>query len=322
MAVLRPRFFFAPGVGAGVETTYSRAMDEKLPLQVERLLRPSELKRLLRERGVKLRRSLGQHFLVDRATLERILEAILALEPREVVEVGAGVGTLTCALAPRVQRLWAVEVDPRLIPLLSESVSPWPQVEVIQADFLDLSLGEFGRGALVVGNLPYRITSQVLLKVLRERVRGGAFLVQWEVGEKLVAPPGPRASRLGTHLRAYYQLELLGRVPRTVFFPRPEVDAALLRLRQLPRPLITAPPESFERTLAILFGTRRKTLRRALASVLTLPQVDRLLAELELDPRRRGESLELGELDRLANALAARLPPAPDQPPPQNGDLG
>jgi 16S rRNA (adenine1518-N6/adenine1519-N6)-dimethyltransferase len=282
-------------------------MPENLPPQAERLLRPSQLRGLLRERGIKLRRSWGQHFLVDRATLVHILEAILELSPAQVVEVGAGVGTLTCALAPHVEKLWAVEVDRRLIPLLAESVGPWPQVEIIQADFLTLPWNQFGDRALVVGNLPYRITSPVLLRLLRARPPGAVFLIQWEVGEKLVAPPGPEASRLGTHLRAYYRLELLRRVPNTVFFPPPEVDAALIRLQRLPAPLITAPPEAFERTLALLFQARRKTIRRALASLLPLPEVDALLSQLGLDPRRRGETLDLEELDRLASALAPRL---------------
>ncbi len=272
------------------------------------LTRPSELRDLLRRHGIRLRRGLGQHFLVDGNVLGHIVTAALEPGTRRAVEVGAGVGTLTRALAPHLERLWAVEVDPRLIPILREQVAQWPQVEVVQADFLDLPLARFGEDLLVVGNLPYRITGPVLVKLIRERPRvsWGVFLVQWEVGEKLVFPPGPRASRLGVHLRAYYELELLRRVPRTVFHPPPEVDSALIRLRRLPRPRISSPPEAFEAVLRVLFWARRKTIRRALMALVPREEVDALLRELGLDPQLRGEVLDIPQLDRLARALRAR----------------
>lgn len=274
------------------------------------LTRPSELRSLLSRHGIRLRKELGQHFLVDGNILGHIAAAALATACSRAVEVGAGVGTLTCALAPHLERLWAVEVDPRLIPILRRQVATFPNVEVVHADFLDLPLNRFGRELLVVGNLPYRITSQVLLKLIRERSRvaWGTFLVQREVGEKLIAPPGPQASRLGVHLRAYYQIEVLRRVPRTAFFPRPEVDSVLIRLRRLSTPLISSSPETFERVLALAFSGRRKTLRRALASRLPVKEVDRILSQLGLDPTVRGEALPLSELDRLAKALEPVLP--------------
>lgn len=273
-----------------------------------RLTRPTELRDLLARHGIRLRHSLGQHFLVDENVLSRIVEAALEPRPERVVEVGAGVGTLTVALAPHVRKLWAVEFDERLIPILRHQMAPFPHVEVVHADFLRLSLADFGQGLLVVGNLPYQITSGVLLKLIRERdnVAWGVFLVQREVAEKLVAPPGPEASRLGVHLRAYYDLALLRKVPRTVFFPPPEVDSALIRLSRLPAPRISAPPDVFERVLATLFAGRRKTIRRALAALLSLPEVDGILSELGLDPQRRGETLTVEELDQLACALSSR----------------
>jgi len=130
------------------------------------------------------------------------------------------------------------------------------------------------------------------------------------VGEKLVAPPGRGTSRLGVHLRAYYDVEFARRVPRNVFFPPPEVDSALIRLRRLPQPRITAPERAFEETLALLFSGRRKTLRRALLGRLAAGEVDRVLAEVGLDPRVRGESLPLDQLDAIARTLQDTAPPA------------
>lgn len=270
-----------------------------------RLSSPTVLRDLLARHGVRLRSELGQHFLVDENILARILEITEASGDETAVEVGAGAGTLTSALAPLVRDLVAVEVDRRLIPVLEETTSSHPNVRVIHGDFREISLGSSGERILLVGNLPYGITSDVLLKLIREReaVERAVFMVQAEVGTKLVAPPGPEASRLGVHLRAYFDVEVARKVPRTVFFPPPDVDSALIRLRKLPQPRITAPEQAFERTLALIFSGRRKTLRRALLSQLSVEVVDQILAEAGLDPRVRGEALPLETLDRLTEAL-------------------
>lgn len=272
-----------------------RAMERKLTS-------PTVLRDLLARHGVRLRSELGQHFLVDENVLRRIVELAEPRPDETAVEVGAGAGTLTGALAPRVRELLAVEVDRRLIPVLEETTAAYPNVRVVPGDFRELPLASIGEGILVVGNLPYGITSDVLLKLLREReaVDRAVVMVQREVGEKLVAPPGPGRSRLGVHLAAYFEVELVRKVPRTVFFPPPEVDSALVRLRKLPQPRIAAPEEAFERTLALVFSGRRKTLRRVLVGQLSAKEADRILAEAGLDPRVRGEVLPLEALDRLA----------------------
>jgi 16S rRNA (adenine1518-N6/adenine1519-N6)-dimethyltransferase len=271
-----------------------------------KLTSPTVLRDVLTRHGVRLRSELGQHFLADGNTLARILELAEARGDEVAVEVGAGAGTLTCALAPHVRELIAVEVDRRLIPILAETTASHPNVRVLQGDFRKLALSSFGERLLLVGNLPYGITSDVLLKLIREReaVDRALLMVQAEVAEKIVAPPGPEASRLGVHLRAYFETELVRKVPRTVFFPPPEVNSALVRLRLLPRPRITAPEEAWERTLAIIFSGRRKTLRRALLGQLPAPEADRILTELGLDPRVRGEALPLEAVDRLSLALS------------------
>jgi 16S rRNA (adenine1518-N6/adenine1519-N6)-dimethyltransferase len=270
-----------------------------------KLTSPTVLRDLLARHGVRLRSELGQHFLADENTLARILDLVEAQGDEIAVEVGAGAGTLTCALAPRVRELAAVEVDRRLIPVLKETTAAHPNVRVIHSDFRELSLASLGKGIHLVGNLPYGITSDVLLKLIREReaVERAVFMVQREVGEKLVAPPGPKASRLGVHLRAYFDVEVGRKVPRTVFFPPPDVDSALIRLRKLPSPRVTAPEDALERTFALIFSSRRKTLRRALLGQLPVEEVDRILTEVGLDPRMRGEALPLEAVDRLARAL-------------------
>lgn len=272
---------------------------------MEKLTSPTVIRSVLAAHGVELRKSLGQHFLADANTLDRILDAILPVQEEVAVEIGAGIGTLTVALAPHVKELWAVEVDSRLIPILRAHTEKFPNVHVLPQDFRDLDLGSFGKNLLLVGNLPYGITSEVLLKLIQEReiVTRAVFTVQWEVGERLVAPPGPKASRLGVHLRTYFDVELLRKIPRTVFFPPPEVDGALVRLRKLSSPRVSLPEDVWEKTLAVAFSQRRKSLRRVLASLFSPAQTDRILTELGLDPRVRGETLDFPELEKLGRAL-------------------
>ncbi len=273
---------------------------------MERLTSPSVIARVLSAHGIELRKTLGQHFLADANLLARIVDAILPASEEAVVEVGAGIGTLTVALASHVKELWVVEVDSRLIPILRAYTEKFPNVRVLPQDFRDLDLSVFGDDLLLVGNLPYGITSDVLLKLIRERknVSRAVFTVQWEVGEKLVAPPGPKASRLGVHLRTYFDVELLRKISRNVFFPPPEVDGALLRITRLPSPRVSLPEEVWEKTLALAFSQRRKSLRRVLTSLLSPAQADAILAELGLDPRVRGEALGFADLERLGAALA------------------
>lgn len=273
---------------------------------MEKLTSPSVIQHVLSAHGIKLHKRLGQHFLADANILARIVEAVLPVSEEAIVEVGAGIGTLTVALAPHGQKILAVEVDSRLIPVLLANTKTLPNVHVLHKDFRDLALHSLGKRLLIVGNLPYGITSDVLLKLIREResLARAVFTVQWEVGQKLVAPPGPQANRLGLHLRTYFQVELLRRIPKTAFFPPPEVDGALVRLKKLALPRVSLPEGAWEQTLALVFSQRRKTLRRVLASILSPAQADELLSKLGLDPQVRGETLDFQDLERLGRALS------------------
>ncbi len=279
-----------------------------LPLNIPNLTSPHVLREILSRRGIRLRKGLGQHFLVSRGFLERIVAAIAPQGGETAVEVGAGIGTLTLALAPGVQRLYAVEIDRRLASLLRELVRGYPNVEVVEADFLKLPLARFGENLLLVGNIPYRITSPLFLKLIRERgcLKRGVFTVQRGVAEKLTAPPGHGISRLGIHLGAYFQVEYLFVIPREAFLPPPRVDSAVVRLQRLPCPRIASPPEAFEALLRAIFSARRKTLWNALRRAYPEERVRQALAELGLDPRIRGETLPLEVLDRLALLLGAK----------------
>lgn len=287
-----------------------------------KLTSPSVIKGLLEGRGIRLKKGLGQHFLCDENILEKILAAAELEGDELVIEPGAGLGTLTVALAARAREVIAIELDGRLIPLLQANLRRWGRanVEILHRDFLKLGLEElvqtkgFAKDeAKVVGNLPYGITAPILERLTSawRALKLAVVTIQREVAEKLLAPPGPEASALGVRVRAFAEVELVAQVPRTVFFPPPEVDSAIVRLRFLERPRFTADEELFFKVVRGAFNLRRKTLLQALSRSPVLGLSTKLARNaLELagiEPTRRGETLTLEEFDRLARALARLL---------------
>ncbi len=283
------------------------------------LTSPSTIARLLQEHGLRLKKSLGQHFLCDENILHKILSAAELSLNDLVIEPGAGLGTLTLALAARVGKVITVEVDPKLVQLLRANVaaSGFTNIEICQRDFLELDLAELiAHSALpqtkVVGNLPYQITSPILEKLMAnwQQLTLAVLMVQQELAERLIAPPGPRASALGVQLQVVADVELIAKVPRTVFFPPPEVDSALIKLTFLAQPRIEADAELFSRVVRAAFNLRRKTIKQALirSPFLALEEGAAALALIEagIEPKRRGESLSLEEFDRLTQAIRAR----------------
>jgi len=277
-----------------------------------KLTSPSVVRKILKERGIYPRKRLGQHFLCDENVLGKIVEAAELKRQDRVLEIGAGLGTLTQAIAPRASQVIAVEVDPRLVPILEEQLAGYPNVKVIEGDILRLEWTQLlgGRPAKIMGNLPYGITSPLLERLIRHRelFTMAILLVQLEVAEKLTAPIGTRgSSSLGVVLQAYFKVGRLMRVSRNVFFPRPEVDAALIKLSPFKAPRFQAPEGLFLDVVHAAFGMRRKTILRALALSprlkLTADEARRLLERAGIEEGRRGETLKLEELDRLAKAL-------------------
>lgn len=279
------------------------------------LASPGGTSRVLRAFGIRPRRRLGQHFLVSRRVLDRVLEAS-ALSPQDgVFEVGAGIGTLTVALAEAAGQVTAVEFDRALLPALHDAVGRLPNVRVVEGDVMALELealvAPLPHPRKSVSNLPYDIASPLIVALL-ERPLGFArlvFTVQREVAERLTAPPGGRAyGALSVAVQYRAQAAIVARVPPTAFYPPPEVDSAIVRLDVRPDPAVRVTDEAaFFRVVRAAFAQRRKTLRNTLAGGLRLtPQaVEAAAARTGIDPRRRGETLSLEEFARLTDSLAA-----------------
>jgi len=257
------------------------------------------------------RRSLSQHFLIDPHILDRIVTTAHPAGHDHVVEIGAGTGILTRRLASRARRVTAVEVDARLCRLLREELTDQPNVDIVQADALQVHWEQYGfspRSVPILGNLPYHITSPVLFRFSRMGwVRSLLVLVQREVAARIVAPPGTRVRGLLSVWLQYVGTPFkVIDVPPQAFIPAPAVGSTLVHIPLRP----STNPKEEEVVLTILraaFSARRRMLRNTLASALALARTDAvgLLDRAGIDSARRAETLTVDEFRELSRLYRA-----------------
>ena len=262
-------------------------------------------KRLLRHAGLRARKGLGQHFLVDEAVLQLITDTAGLTSRDTVIEVGPGLGILTEELAKRAGRVIAVELDDNLAKLLIKTLALFDNVSIINDDMLQLDPSSLagGKGYKVVANLPYYITSPILHHFLEAAVKPESMvvMVQKEVAQAIAASPG-KMSGLAVIVQYYGKPEIVAVVPAASFFPAPEVDSALLRINLYSHPPITVDDKAgFFRLVRAGFASPRKQFANSLARGLGLPraEVQPLLSGAKIDPRRRAETLTLEEWAEL-----------------------
>ena len=255
------------------------------------------------------RKRLGQHFLTDTRTLDRIADVLEIGKADTVIEIGPGRGALTDRLAARAGRLITIEIDKLLIPVLRARYATQPHVSVIESDVLDLALGDLAGGPyLLAGNVPYYITTPIIFHAMtRPRPERAVFLVQREVGDRAVAPPGSKEyGALSVNLQALATVTPRGVVKPTAFHPPPSVDSAILHIVPRTDPVIGADEEAAFRKLVIAsFGLRRKQMRRVVRTVrgLSAEQADVALGIAGLDPEARPETLSATQFAALLRAL-------------------
>jgi 16S rRNA (adenine1518-N6/adenine1519-N6)-dimethyltransferase len=270
----------------------------------------NEVKALAARFGIRPTRSLGQHFLVD-PNLARAIASDAEVGPgTRVVDVGAGLGSLTVALADAgAAEVLAIEFDRRLIPALEEAVASWPAVRVVDADATKLSWREtLGAGPWVLcANLPYNVGTSIVLDVLESApvVERLVVMVQREVGERLAAPPGAEAyGAVSVHVAYWGHASLVRRVPREVFWPRPNVGSVIVRIDRRDAPPVAIDEDRLWPVVDEAFAQRRKTMRNALRRLgLDLAEADGLLGSVGVDPSARPETLSLEDFARVAGAL-------------------
>jgi len=283
------------------------------------LLGAAQVRELAERLEVRPTKQWGQNFVVDANTVRKIVR-VAGVGPKDVVvEVGPGLGSLTLALLPVVKHVTAVEVDPRLAGALEETVRTLQpdnadKLRLVAADALTVTKLPGPDPTALVANLPYNISVPVVLSFLQhfpsiERV---LVMVQLEVAERLAARPGSKVYGVPSLKAAWYtDVELAGRVGRNVFWPAPNVDSGLVSLRRRKPPKTTASREDVFRCIDAAFLQRRKSLRAALASWAgSADAAEQALVTAGIDPRTRGEQLDITAFARIAEARPAGVGPA------------
>jgi 16S rRNA (adenine1518-N6/adenine1519-N6)-dimethyltransferase len=266
----------------------------------------ADIAQLLSAHGIRPSRALGQNFVADPNTVRRIARLSGAGPGSQVLEIGAGLGSLTLALAETRARVVAVETDRRLFPVL-RSVVDGSGVETVEGDALELDLGallsERSTGPWnLVANLPYNVATSLVLRTLVEvpAVADLLVLVQREVGERMAAAAGEDPyGAVSVRIAYFARAEVVGRVPAAVFIPRPRVESVLVRLVRLPAPAVDPSLVTYDRLNAVVragFAQRRKMLRRSLAGVVDSDAFERA----GVRPDARAEELDVAAWGRLA----------------------
>jgi 16S rRNA (adenine1518-N6/adenine1519-N6)-dimethyltransferase len=274
------------------------------------MLTAAELKPFLRARGLRLSKRLGQNYLIDARIIERIAAAAGLAGRETAVEIGAGLGALTEALAARAGKVIAVEIDRGVCEALRERMRPYANVEVRHQDILEFPWAGH-RSLTVIGAIPYHITSPILaaLSEQRRRIDRAVLVVQAEVAERLMAGPGTKAyGRLSLLAQHGWVLSPVCKAPRSAFFPQPDVDSMCLKLD--PRPAASGPRVEdeplFFAVVKAAFAQRRKTLVNNLRALpLDAARAGRLVQELGLPETVRAEELSLAQFAALAHRLKA-----------------
>ena len=267
-----------------------------------------QLDSLLRRHRITLQHRLGQNFLVDPKLRDAVAEATGADRGDEVLEVGAGVGTLTIALATRSRRVVAVELDARLIPALRDVLAEHDNVELVQADILRFDVTRaFPAGAeLVAGNIPYNLTGGLIRKLLDHppRPRRLSLVVQKEVAERWTATTAASLATVAVQVFAVPTMVMT--IPAAAFTPVPKVDSALVMLEVRPRPAVDIDDmDGFFRFVEVLFQFRRKQLSGTLGRIAGSSGVEAAarLDELGIEPVRRPQTLTLPEWEAVYRAF-------------------
>jgi len=267
------------------------------------MLPPLNVPALLRAYGLRPNKRLGQNFLVDETHLAHIVAAAGVGPGDDVLEIGAGLGSLTRHLAAAAGRVVAVELDAALLPALHSSLHGLENVQVLHADIFDVAIADHFTqdGFLVVANIPYYLTSNLIRHLLESRPRPArmALTVQLELAQRACAS-APDLSLLALSVQLYGKPRLAHHIPAGAFYPSPNVDSALLLVELYEQPVLPWEQiDPFFRIAKAAFAQKRKTLANSLASVWGKAEAASRLAAAGLDPMRRPQTLTLEEWGRL-----------------------
>lgn len=285
-----------------------------------KLYAPSTIREIREKHDFRLSKSLGQNFLADKNIVDAIINNSHINKEDHAIEIGPGIGVITRELCHAAGVVTAIEIDSRLIPVLSDTLSDFDNVVVVNKDILKTDLkeiiestrlpnGEKPKSVKVIGNLPYYITTPIIMKLLEDKIPVDSItiMMQKEVAERITASPGSKTYGAISVAVAYYcEAVKIVNVPKEVFIPQPNVDSTVLRLDVRKEPPVTLQNEDiFFDCIKAGFGQRRKTLLNAISGNMGLDKetASRALNEAGIDPVRRAETLSIEEFARLANCI-------------------
>lgn len=288
-----------------------------------KLYSPSTINEIRQKYGFRLSKSLGQNFLADKNIIDKIIEGSMIGESDLVIEIGPGIGVLTAAAAEKAAKVVAIEIDSNLIPILGETLSDYDNIEIINIDVLKTDLnkiseqnkeinGQIIGGVKILGNLPYYITTPIIMKILEDRVAADSITVmlQKEVADRIQAGPGSKTyGALSVAVQYYCTVTHVANAPKEVFIPRPKVDSTVIRLDiRKEKPVQLYDEDVFFAIVKSGFGQRRKTLLNSLTGIygLTKDEVASIINIAGIDPGRRAETLNIKEFAALANTMKLR----------------
>ena len=268
---------------------------------------------IIKKYGFKMTKSLGQNFLINENILDKILESANICSDDVVLEIGTGIGTLTQRLCENAKKVIAVEIDKNLIPILNETLSDYDNITIINKDILKTDINEelknlsVNQKIKVVANLPYYITTPIIMKVLEDKVNVDCMvlMLQKEVADRMNATPSTKDyGSLSIAVQYYCDTDIVCKVPKSSFIPEPNVDSLVLKLVvNEKRKVEINDEELFFKIVRGSFSKRRKTILNSLSNYEDLgdkDKIQKLLEISEIDAKRRGETLSIYEFANLA----------------------
>lgn len=272
-----------------------------------------ETKYIMKKYNISANKGLGQNFLIDDDIVNEIIEKSNISKDDLIIEIGPGLGTLTKPLLEKAQKVICIELDDRMIKILSERFMLYNNLQIIHDDVLKVNLKEIikdYKSVKVVANLPYYITTPIIMKLLEDRLNIDTItvMVQKEVAERLCSNTGENSAGAITHAIRYYTLpEILINVPNTSFIPAPEVESSVIKFNVLKEPSIKVMDEKLLfKIIKNAYMQRRKTLTNALSNILSKEETQDLLEKLGIDSKIRGEKLTLEQFAKISDYISQK----------------
>lgn len=262
-----------------------------------------ETKYIMNKYNVHPNKKLGQNFLIDQSSLEKIAQDVNKNDT--ILEIGPGLGTLTSILAEKANKVICIELDKKMVEILKERFKLYSNVEIINDDILHIDINKIALNAKIVANLPYYITTSIITKIIKADIKDITILIQKEVAERICAPTGTKKAGAITYFVDFYSnAEIIGEVPKEAFIPSPEVTSSIVKITKRDKKLVEVKDEKlFFEIIRENFSKRRKTLINSLSGIINKEKLKNILKELGIDINIRGEELTIQDYANIVNKI-------------------